>query len=71
MNALLLFLLGFQCSSVFGVVSPLDKVTEELKVMQETVNSVQASLITSVSLIQGKRNKNRDSGNYPLVKIRM
>ena len=39
---------------VAGVVSPLDKVTEELKVMKETVNSIQASLITSVSLIQGK-----------------
>ena len=36
-----------------GVVSPLDKVTQELKEMKQTMNSVQASLITSVSLIQG------------------
>lgn len=56
MNVLLLLLWGFQCSSVLCVVSPLDKVTEELKVMQETVNSVQASLITSVSLIQDQLN---------------
>ena len=39
---------------VKGVVSPLDKVTDELQLMKETVNSIQASLITSVSLIQGK-----------------
>ena len=39
---------------VEGVVSPLDKVTEELQLMKETVNSIQTSLITSVSLIQGK-----------------
>ena len=49
-------LLGYHCWSVVGVVSPRDKVTEELKVMKETVNSIQASLITSVSLIQGKEN---------------
>jgi hypothetical protein len=56
MNLLRLFLLGFQCCSVLAVVSPLDKVTEELKVMKETVNSIQASLITSVSLIQDQLN---------------
>ena len=49
-------LLGYHCWSLVGVVSPLDKVTEELKVMKETVNSIQASLITSVALIQGKEN---------------
>eukprot|EP00092_Neocalanus_flemingeri_P027836 GFUD01030219.1.p1 GENE.GFUD01030219.1~~GFUD01030219.1.p1 ORF type:complete len:765 (-),score=159.24 GFUD01030219.1:331-2625(-) len=56
MNLLPLLLLVYRCSSVFGVVSPLDKVTEELKEMKDTVNSVQASLITSVSLIQDQLN---------------
>ena len=37
-----------------AVVSPLDEVTQELKTVKETLDSVQASLITSVSLIQGK-----------------
>jgi len=41
-----------QLLSTQAVVSPLEKVTEELKEMQETVSSVQASLIASVSLIQ-------------------
>lgn len=39
-----------------AVVSPLDKVSQELKEMKETVHSVQASLITSVSLIQDQLN---------------
>ena len=57
---LLLLVLFFPCSFVYGVVSPLDKVTEDLKEMKETINSVQASLITSVSLIQGKmQNRHR------------
>ena len=38
---------------VAGVVSPLDKVTQDMKVMKETLDSIQASLITSVSLLQG------------------
>ena len=37
-----------------GVVSPLDKVTQDMKVMKETLDSIQASLITSVSLLQGE-----------------
>jgi len=56
MKLIQIILLGYQCWSVVGVVSPLDKVTEELKVMKETVNSIQASLITSVSLIQDQLN---------------
>lgn len=43
----------YEASLVLGVVSPLDLVTQELHDMKGTVNSVQASLITSVSLIQG------------------
>ena len=39
---------------VAGVVSPLDKVTQDMKVMKETLDSIQASLITSVSLLQGE-----------------
>ena len=42
---------------VEAVVSPLDKVTQELKEMKQTMNSVQASLITSVSLIQGMKSE--------------
>ena len=49
--AVLVALLCLQPSA--GVVSPLDRVEQELQAMKETVNSVQASLITSVSLIQG------------------
>jgi len=41
---------------VHAVVSPLDKLEQELQEMKETVNSVQASLITSVSLIQDQLN---------------
>ena len=48
-------LLCSQALSTSAVVSPLEKVTEELKEMQETVSSVQASLISSVSLIQGRQ----------------
>ena len=39
---------------VAGVVSPLDKVTQDMKVMKETLDSIQASLITSVSRLQGE-----------------
>ena len=39
---------------VAGVVSPLDKVTQDMKVMKATLDSIQASLITSVSLLQGE-----------------
>ena len=42
---------------VAGVVSPLDKVTQDMKAMKETLDSIQASLITSVSLLQGERTK--------------
>jgi len=59
---LLLLVLFFPCSFVYGVVSPLDKVTEDLKEMKETINSVQASLITSVSLIQDQLNE--FTGNF-------
>ena len=48
----LLLMLRYQ--EVVMVVSPLDKVTQDLEEMKETVNSIQESLITSVSLIQGK-----------------
>ena len=50
---MVLVLLGPVLVRVEGVVSPLDKVTQELKEMKQTMTSVQASLITSVSLIQG------------------
>ena len=46
-------LLLYQVGLVVSVVSPLELVTQELQEMKETVNSVQGSLITSVSLIQG------------------
>jgi len=49
---LCLLFLGTNLVAAEAVVSPLEKVTEELKEMQETVSSVQASLIASVSLIQ-------------------
>ena len=44
---------------VMGVGSPLDKVAQELAMMQETMSSVQESLITSVSLIQGETSATR------------
>ena len=44
---------------VVGVGSPLDKVAQELAMMQETMSSVQESLITSVSLIQGETSATR------------
>ena len=44
----------WEFTTVVAVVSPLDEVTQELKTVKETLDSVQASLITSVSLIQGK-----------------
>ena len=50
-----LLFLGINLVAAEAVVSPLEKVTEELKEMQETVSSVQASLIASVSLIQGNK----------------
>jgi len=53
---MLLVLILSMISRVESVVSPLDKVTQEIKEMKETVNSVQASLITSVSLIQDQLN---------------
>ena len=46
-------LLLYQVGLVVSVVSPLELVSQELQEMKETVNSVQGSLITSVSLIQG------------------
>ena len=48
-----LLVLSCHTRQVEGVVSPLDPVTRELQDMKDTVTSVQASLITSVSLIQG------------------
>ena len=48
-----LLVLSCLTRQVEGVVSPLDLVTRELQDMKDTVTSVQASLITSVSLIQG------------------
>ena len=47
------WLLLYQVGLVVSVVSPLELVSQELQDMKETVNSVQGSLITSVSLIQG------------------
>ena len=47
-------LLMLRHQEVVMVVSPLDKVTQDLEEMKETVSSIQESLITSVSLIQGK-----------------
>ena len=46
-------LLLYQVGLVVSVVSPLELVSQQLQEMKETVNSVQGSLITSVSLIQG------------------
>ena len=54
---LLLLLSPVLAPGVEAVVSPLDKVTQELKEMKQTMNSVQASLITSVSLIQGMKSE--------------
>ena len=51
------FLLMGHLAIVAGVVSPLDKVTQDMKAMKETLDSIQASLITSVSLLQGERTK--------------
>ena len=39
---------------VAGVLSPLDKVTQDMRGMKETLDSIQASLITSVSMLQGE-----------------
>jgi len=47
-----LIICTFNLLDVQAVVSPLDKVTEELRIMKETVSTVQASLVTSVSLLQ-------------------
>ena len=52
MRALTL-LLTSTTAMVAGVVSPLDKVTQDMKAMKDTLDSIQASLITSVSLLQG------------------
>jgi len=51
MRALTL-LLTCSAAMVAGVVSPLDKVTQDMKAMKDTLDSIQASLITSVSLLQ-------------------
>ena len=56
-----------QLLSTQAVVSPLEKVTEELKEMQETVSSVQASLIASVSLIQGRRERIKHVKDYEIL----
>ena len=48
------WLVLYQVGLVVSVVSPLELVSQELQEMKETVNSVQGSLITSVSLIQGE-----------------
>ena len=56
LSALALLLIG-HLAIVAGVVSPLDKVTQDMKAMKETLDSIQASLITSVSLLQGERTK--------------
>ena len=56
LSALALLLIG-HLAIVAGVVSPLDKVTQDMKAMKETLDSIQASLITSVSLIQGELTK--------------
>ena len=50
LSALALLLIG-HLAIVAGVVSPLDKVTQDMKAMKETLDSIQASLITSVSLL--------------------
>ena len=42
------------CKPALGVGSPLDKLTIEVKGLKETLASIQASLLTSVSLIQGE-----------------
>jgi len=51
---MMIILLSRGILPVSGVISPLDKVSEELKLMQETVSSVQESLVTSVALLQDK-----------------
>ena len=53
LSAYALLLMG-HLAIVAGVVSPLDKVTQDMKAMKETLDSIQASLITSVSLLQGE-----------------
>ena len=60
---LCLLFLGSKVVAAQAVVSPLEKVTEELREMQETVSSVQASLIASVSLIQGNKGGSNLSKN--------
>ena len=56
LSACALLLMG-HLAIVAGVVSPLDKVTQDMKAMKETLDSIQASLITSVSLLQGEPTK--------------
>ena len=51
MSLLLLLLL---MPGIFCVVSPLEKVTEELKEIQESVTGVQSSLDASVNSISGE-----------------
>ena len=61
------FLLMGHLAIVAGVVSPLDKVTQDMKAMKETLDSIQASLITSVSLLQGELTKCYPPGRAFLV----
>ena len=68
LSACALLLMG-HLAIVAGVVSPLDKVTQDMKAMKETLDSIQASLITSVSLIQGELTKcYPPSGFSPLLR---
>ena len=68
LSALALLLIG-HLAIVAGVVSPLDKVTQDMKAMKETLDSIQASLITSVSLLQGELSKRLISLTYHVISI--
>ena len=45
-NISVIVVLVVLCSSVEAVVSPLDKVTQDMQAMKETLDSIQASLVT-------------------------
>ena len=68
LSALALLQIG-HLAIVAGVVSPLDKVTQDMKAMKETLDSIQASLITSVSLLQGELTKCYPPPCFPRLKI--
>ena len=54
---------------IFCVLSPLEKVTEELKDIQESVTGVQSSLDASVNSIAGEEVTN-DNARYEIFNLR-